>query len=593
MPHSVVQARTLRSTWAVLLSRILRLTMVPIFNFGCFRLAHGPEEVMVPMRDGVKLHTRIWRSAEEGKHPVVLTRGYSPGSERDAKKFNAAGYVYVGQSTRGHAASQGAHGAANRFFDDIEDGYDALTWISNQPWCDGQVAMYGKSYWGATQWLVAPKQHPNLKAIIPQVVATDAWKSGYRRNGVLTLAMTARGRAYEKKDWNRIDRIGWLNYFQHLPVYTLDEVVEGASQMGARKLWKDYVTHSSFDDYWKPITICSDGSDRKYEQIRIPVYLMGGWYDYYPGEAFTSYERLREVGATEEVRIIINPSDHLNQVVGDRDFGRHAEKDEIALATRWLDYVLKGIENGIKDEPPIRVFVMGTNEWRGEYEWPLARTKLTPYYFHSFDGSRTGWLSPDLPEDEVPTAYTYDPKDPVPTLGGNHSFSDTNILHIIRAGAVDQRPNESRRDVLVFTTPPLEEDTEVTGPVVINLYASSSAPDTDFTAKLLDVYPDGSAYNLTEGIIRARFREDLWGAPILLEPGKLYKYSLELLPTSNVFRRGHSIRVHLTSSNFPLWERNLNTGNDPAFDVTMEKAEQTIYHSQRYPSHIVLPIIPR
>jgi len=296
-------------------------------------------------------------------------------------------------------------------------------------------------------------------------------------------------------------------------------------------------------------------------------------------------------GATLEIRIVINPSDHLNRVVGDRDFGGHARKKEIALAIRWLDYVIKGSDNGIQNEPPIRIFVMGINKWRGEYEWPLARTRFTKYYFHSKNGARIGTLAPEKPGDEPPTTYVYDPGNPVLTLGGNHSFVGDNIPHLIRAGAVDQRPNETRSDVLIFTSDPLTEDTEVTGPIVIKLYAASSAKDTDFTAKLIDVYPDGTAYNLTEGIIRARFRDALWSPPKLLIPGKIYEYNLELLPTSNVFKIGHKIRVHLTSSNFPLWDRNPNTGNEQGLDSEMHPARQTIYHNEEYPSHILLPFV--
>jgi len=559
-----------------------------LLGFGCSK---RPQEVMVPMRDGVKLHTMIWKPAAEGSYPVVLTRGYWPG-RLAAPGFTKAGYVYVGQSTRGHGESEGPEGVRTRFFDDPEDGYDTLTWISQQPWCNGQIAMYGRSYWAATQWAVATEKHPNLKAIIPQNVG-ESFKHGYWSHGALTLAMTARGRAYGREDFEKIDRIGWLNYFRHLPLITLDEVVGGADDPGAAELWKDYIRHSTNDEYWQAKGMRIGGPDGKYRETTIPVYLMGGWYDYYPGSAFNGYQRLRELGATDEIRITVNPSDHLNRVVGDREFGSDAHKDEIAIAVRWLDHVLKGVDNGIQNEPPVRIFVMGANKWRNEHEWPLARTKFTKYYFRNPDGTRVGRLETSPPGDEPPTKYTYDPNDPVPTLGGNHSFCDLNIPDIIRAGAVDQRPNESRDDVLVFSTDPLTEDTEVTGPVSINLYAASTARDTDFTAKLIDVHPDGTAYNLTEGILRARFRESVFKPPKLLEPGKIYEYHLELLPTSNVFKKGHRIRVHLTSSNFPLWDRNPNTGNPQGLDAEVRPADQTVHHDSKYPSHILLPIIPK
>jgi len=548
------------------------------------------EEVMVPTRDGVRLQTVVWRPVTPGRYPVVLTRGYGPTGSAYSERFVKAGYVYVGQSTRGHGSSEGDQGVASRFFDDPQDGYDTLTWISEQPWCDGNIAMYGKSYWAATQWLAALEQHPNLKAIIPQVMNADIWQCVYRCNGALTLALTADSRAYGKEHREDVARLG-RNYFLHLPLITLDQTF-GSREKGASELWKRYVSHSTFDDYWQAISIRGDGKDGKYNRIRIPVYLMGGWYDYYAGAAFTSFQRLREVGATEEIRIVMNPSDHLNRVVGDRSFGENAAKDELGLAIQWLNYVLKGVDNGIPDEPPIKIFVMGVNEWRHEHEWPLARTSFTKYYLRSEDGKRIGRLSSDLPGEEPPITYTYDPNDPVPTLGGNHSFIDQGLAGLIRAGAVDQRPNEGRPDVLIFSTPPLQENLEVTGPVTVKLFAASTARDTDFTAKLIDVYPDGAAYNLSEGIIRARFRESVWQPPELLRPGRVYEYTLELQPTSNVFLAGHRIRVHLTSSNFPLWDRNPNTGNTQGMDAEVRVARQTIFHDRAHPSHILLPVIP-
>jgi putative CocE/NonD family hydrolase len=549
------------------------------------------EDAMVTMRDGIRLHTKVWRPLQPGRYPVVLSRGYGPTGPAYAGPLVNAGYIYVGQATRGHGSSEGAHGVAERYVADGRDGYDTLTWIAQQPWSDGNIAMYGKSYWAGTQWLAAVEQHPNLKAIMPQVMNADLWQCAYHCNGALSLALAAGGRAFDKSSSEDIGKFGWDRFFRHLPLISLDEVVPGKHEKGATELWKQYVSHSTFDDYWQAVSLRGDGQDGKYKKITIPVYLMGGWYDYYAGAAFTSFQRLREAGSTQDFRIVINPSDHLNRIPGDRDFGSEAAKDELALATRWLDYVLKGIENGVKDEPPIRIFVMGTNVWRSEREWPLARTRFTKYYFHAEDGSRTGRLDRHAPGGELQTSYSYDPDNPVPTLGGNHSVIDRNLAGIIRAGAVDQRANETRPDVLVFTGAPLAEDLEVTGPIRMVLYAASSAPDTDFTAKLIDVYPDGTAYNLTEGIIRARFRKSVWEDPELLVPGRIYEYTLDLHPTSNVFLSGHSVRVHLTSSNFPLWDRNLNTGHRPGMDAEIQVAQQTIYHDHLHQSHIVLPVI--
>ena len=325
-------------------------------------------------------------------------------------------------------------------------------------------------------------------------------------------------------------------------------------------------------------------------RVRIPVYIHDGWYDNYPAASFEILQTLKESGHAADLRILVDPTDHLGDVVGDRDFGDDPTRDRLDLAIRWLDYVVRGIDNGLKDEPPITIFVMGINQWRGEREWPLARTEFANYYLHAGE-SRHGSLDTMPPGDEPPSRYTYDPEDPVPTLGGNHSGPQDHP-EIIRVGALDQRPNWDRSDVLVFSTAPLEEDTEVTGPVRARLYAASSAPDTDFIVRLIDVYPDGTAYNLTEGIIRARFREGVWGPPRSLTPGEVYRYDIELQPTSNVFLKGHRICVHVTSSSFPLWDRNPNTGHPQGMDAEMRVAHQTVFHDSARPSHIVLPIIP-
>lgn len=540
----------------------------------------------VPMRDGTLLTTHVYLPDVDGSYPVVLERGYVPGMEENAYAFLDAGYAYVGQKARGDLNG-------NMFFPDAQDGYDCLEWVSQQTWCNGDIAMYGRSFHGGTQWLVAPEQHPNLKAIIPQNFNPDPWEKAYRDHGALALAHTARriyrtvatDNTHQATEFDNTDLIrefgGWDGFYRHLPLIDLDEAMTGSKN----NLWREYVGHDTYDDYWKAISVRD-----KFDKITIPVFIMGGWYDYYTGAAFNAYRNLREIGATPEIRIVINPANHYNHIVGDRDFGDSPDKDELLLATRWLDRVIKGEENGVEDEPRVSIFVMGENKWRGEDEWPLARTVFTNYYFRS-DGSRVGELSTQEPAGEPPTIYNYDPDDPVPTLGGNHSSPEDNP-EVIRVGPVDQRSIAERDDVLVFTTSPLAEDTEVTGPVAVTLWAATSGKDTDFIARLIDLYPDGTAFNLTEGIIRARFRESIWEEPKLLTPGEIYEYSLELLPTSNVFRKGHRISVHLTSSSFPMFDRNPNTGNEQCRDTEQQVAAQTIYHDAQYPSHIVLPVIP-
>ncbi|HGG60452.1 MAG TPA: CocE/NonD family hydrolase, partial [Gammaproteobacteria bacterium] len=453
---------------------------------------------MVRMRDGVRLETAIWLPRGDGPFPVVLTRGYRAGFGRDARRFNAAGYAYVGQSARGHSGSEGE---MKRFFPDAQDGYDTLTWISRQPWCNGDIAMYGKSFWAATQWLVAPLRHPHLKAIIPQNMNADIWQCGYRCNGALTLAMSATGRAYSRDDIGIIEKMGWRRYFSHLPLVTLDQVAGASVDPASRALWRDYVEHDRFDDYWAAISIRGDGKDGKYDRIDIPVLLMGGWYDYYAGAAFTSFDQLERRHPDVDHRIVIDATSHLNTIVGDRDFGKSAVKDEVGIAIRWLDAVLRGQRNGVESEPLIQVFTMGENRWHGYWRWPPKQARRQAWYL-----TPAGALRPDKPGTTTEARYRYDPADPAPTLGGNHSFIDEAAKEVLRPGPVDQRQVSARPDVLLFRSQPLTRDLRVTGPVTATLHAATSAPDTDFIVRLIDILPNGTQYNLTEGILRARFR---------------------------------------------------------------------------------------
>ena len=345
------------------------------------------ERLDVAVRDGYRLDTRVWKPSESGSHPVILERGYDPGIDEHAERFVRAGYVYVGQQTRGNLEG-------GMFRTDNVDGYDCLDWISAQPWCDGRIAMYGRSFMGATQWLVAPEQHPNLKAIVPQVVNPDLWERGYWDHGALQLSHVAR-RIYRTRvsadNTHKVAEFGgWDAFYRHLPLITLDETVVGVKN----RLWQEYVSHSQYGPYWSDVSTLD-----KFDRIRIPAYIHAGWYDNYPGALLKAYQRLREVGATPEIRVHVDPTDHMGDVVGDRDFGEEPKHPQIELAVRWLDYVVRGVDNGMRDEPRIVFLTMGSNQWRGESEWPLARTDFTKYYFHS-DGSRHGVLSPNAPCDE-------------------------------------------------------------------------------------------------------------------------------------------------------------------------------------------------
>jgi putative CocE/NonD family hydrolase len=356
--------------------------------------------------------------------------------------------------------------------------------------------------------------------------------------------------------------------------------------------WKDWIEHPGYDDYWKAIDV-----QDKWGEIAAPALNMGGWYDLYSADAFTNFNGLRQYGRTEESRrskLIVGPWPHrLSQSTktGDVDFGAGSQVDLDALEERWFDYWLKGIDNGIVDEPPLRLFIMGANQWRDEHEWPLARTDWQKWYLHSGGEANSvrgdGVLSRDRPRAEPNDSYVYDPLYPVQTMGGNNCCSPD----IVPWGPYDQRPVEMRHDVLCYTTEPLDADMEVTGPIKVVLYAATDGPDTDWTAKLVDVSPTGYAMNLCDGIVRARYRESRSNAT-LLTAGTVYEYEIEVGVTGNVFRRGHRVSIEVSSSNFPRFDRNLNTGNELGKDAEIRAAQQTVCHTVEYPSHILLPIIP-
>jgi putative CocE/NonD family hydrolase len=462
--------------------------------------------------------------------------------------------------------------------DDV-DGYDTMDWIMEQPWCNGDIAMYGRSFMAATQLLTAPEHHPNLRALVPQVINPTAWERGYWDHGALQLSHVAR-RIYRDMT-HKIDEYGgWDAFYRHLPLITLDTTVVGREN----KLWQEYVRHSEYGPYWADIS-----THEKIDQIEVPTYFHAGWYDNYPAALFRCFDVVDRAGKVDELRMHVGPTDHMGDVVGDRPFGDEAFQQQLEIAIRWLDYVVKGEDNGVADEPRITLFTMGVNEWRTADDWPPKNSDLVNFYFHS-DGSRHGLLSTDVPGDEPVSEYVYDPENPVPTLGGNHSGPQDHP-EIIRVGALDQRANWDRDDVLVFETPVLEQDTEVTGPIHATLFAATDGVDTDFIVRLIDVEPDGTAWNLCDGIIRTRFRKGIYDPPELLEPGEVFKYEIELLPTSNVFFKGHRIAVHVTSSSFPMYDRNLNTGHKVGMDTEMRVANQTVFHDQDRASHITLPIV--
>lgn len=544
--------------------------------------------VMIPMRDGVRLAADIYRPDDPGRFPVVVAR--TPYGKTNpehkygfaGKLFAGQGYIFVVQDVRGKFDSEGDY---YPYMTEDRDGHDTFEWAGQQEWSTGSVGTYGFSYWGSTQWLPAPLGSEYLKAMIPIVTGQNLYKRWiydgiFRYNDVLfwhygNTCKTSRS----------LKGINMERAIRHLPLIDADD--ELGVDLPAYNHW---ISNPVPGRYWDQIRV-----DDKVDKIQAPALIIDGWYDYYLDLALSDFIRMRTAGASEEARrsqIIIGPWTHTAvSKFDDVDFGAEANfMKQVKNMTRWYDYWLKGIENGVTDEGPVRLFVMGKNEWRTEEKWPLARARYTEYYLHSGGNanSRTGdgGLDTSAPEDEPPDTFTYDPDNPVPSVGG------TSIYGAAVAGPRDQREVETRPDVLVYTTPPLKEDIEATGPVSLVLYASSSAKDTDFMGKLVDVYPDGKAINIQAGMIRARFRKSL-SEPSFLEEGRIYKFYITVGSTSIVFKKGHRIRLEVSSSYFPEFGRNLNTGADIGMTAHILKADQTIYHDRGRPSYLLLPIIPQ
>ena len=544
--------------------------------------------VKVPMRDGVDLSADIYLPRAEGSFPTVLMRTpYSNNTDTMIEKGHLlanAGYVCVIQDCRGRWDSDGDYYP----FRDGNDGYDTQEWIGQQAWSNGKIGMAGGSYLGAVQWQSAPHRSQYLTCMAPRVICCDYFTGlvypggAFQLNVLMTWGMRTNGRTAQS-----IASHNWTEAFRNLPVGQLDEA-------SGRDLpfWKDWVEHATYDEYWDEMN-----DENRWDEIAAPALNMGGWYDLYAPHTFINFNGLRQHGRTPQARqsrLIVGPWPHALSTsprTGDIDFGAHSMVDLEALELRWFDYWLKDIDNGIVEESPLRLFIMGIDEWRDEHEWPLARTEWQRWHLRSHGNANTlrgdGRLSTGAPDSDATDHFVYDPIHPVQTVGGNNCCSP----HIVPWGPYDQRPVEMRGDVLCYTSDPLEADLEVTGPITVVLYAATDGPDTDWTAKLVDVAPSGYAKNLCDGVIRARFRESL-SNPSLLDAGKVYEYEIEVGVTGNVFRQGHCIRLEISSSNFPRFDRNPNTGHAFGVDTEMRSARQTIHHSREYPSHIVLPVIP-
>jgi putative CocE/NonD family hydrolase len=599
----------------------------------------GTKNVPIAMRDGVRLAADVYAPAKDGqpvpgRFPAILERTpyNKDGSANWARFFASRGYVAIAQDVRGRYASEGRWVPMR---DDVADGYDTAAWIGAQPWSDGGIGTVGTSYPGGTQHAMAIGNAPHLKAMIPVDAMSNFGRYGVRHNGafelrwfnwVLTLgnaAGTPNARAAAERAAADVAAAPALiemgaavrDYVRALPLRPGLTPLRFAPDYEAWLV--DAMRHGDYDDFWK-----NHGSsvvDHLAEYKDIPVLHTTGWYDSWGTQvANLNFVELRKAKKSLQ-KIYLGPWTHGGQTrsfSGDAEFGPEAALDFNAIRLRWFERWLKGADNGIDREAPVRIFVMGGGDahktpegrvfvggaWRDEREWPLARAVPTPYYLRE-----GGVLSPDTPgAAATPITYLFDPRDPVPTLGGNVSSEGVLMLR----GAIDQRcrtdvwlcrdtkPLSARNDVLVFQTPPLDRDVEVTGRVIVKLWASSSATDTDFTAKLVDVYPPsrdfpaGIDLNIGDSIVRGRYRMGP-GKAQPMAPGQAYEFTIEMYPTSLVFRKGHRIRLDISSSNFPRFDVNPNTGEPLNANRRWTIAENTVYLDAAHPSHIVLPVVPR
>jgi uncharacterized protein len=551
------------------------------------------------LRDGVTLRADIYRPQAEGRFPVLLQR--TPYDKNNGTTFGlkaaARGYVVIIQDVRGRYASEGEW---YPFLHESDDGYETVEWAAALPYSNGKVGMFGGSYVGATQMLAAIAHPPHLAGICPVVTASNyhegwtyqggAFEQWFNESWTSSLAQNTLDRQVSAET-NATKGVGELPLASY-PLFNFSEFRTSDLTGSLAPYFLDWLAHPSYDEYWKRWSI-----EDHYPDITVPVLSIAAWYDIFQGGSIRNYMGLRARAGSEAARkgqhLLVTIGGHAGngRKIGDVDFGSAAAQyDENEITLSWYDYLFQGAQNGFAGKA-VRIFVMGANQWREEDDWPLTRARSTRYFLHSEGRANSlrgnGALSTVAPAAEPSDHYEYDPANPAPTIGGPLCCDGVHL----EPGPRDQRPVEARDDVLVYSSAPFAQDVEVTGPVRVELYASSSAVDTDFSGKLVDVGPDGFAQNLTEGIIRARYR-DSPEKPGWLLPGQAYKFSLDLWSTSNVFRKGHTLRLEISSSNFPRFDRNLNTGGDPKTAEKYVSASNVIYHDSAHPSAILLPIVP-
>jgi putative CocE/NonD family hydrolase len=554
--------------------------------------------VAVVMRDGVTLRADVYRPAADGRYPVLLTR--TPYDRRGDIEVGPAlashGYVVVQQDVRGRYGSEGAF---DPFRNEAADGFDTIEWAAALPYANGKVGMFGGSYVGATQMLAASSHPPHLVAIHPNVTASDYYEGWTYQGGALMQWFTsswATGLAEDTLQRRLADGSTPEKWVEAVPLasYRLLDPPPAAELAPYQREW---LAHETSDAYWRAVRV----KDR-YGDMDVKALHQAGWHDIFSKGSIENYVGMRARAATPEARagqrLIVGPWGHTATLaggkVGDVSFGESARIDGFEMLRKWADWSLKGEANEYASGPPVRLFIMGDNVWRDEQDFPLARARATRYYLHAAKGANSasgdGRLTTAAPRQEPPDRYRYDPANPVRTIGGRLCCGKT--TGAFHPGPADQRPSESRADVLVYSTGPLAADTEVTGFITAEIWAATSAADTDFTAMLVDVDPTGYARYLADGILRGRYRASTERAEPLV-PGRIEKYTIDLGATGNVFKAGHQLRLYVSSSNFPRFDRNLNTGEPVATGTRMLTADQVVYHDAAHPSALILPVVPK
>jgi len=575
----------------------------------------------VPMSDGTMLATDVYMPEGDGPFPVVMMRnpyarvfggGCFIGFGASMAVYAENGYVGIHQEVRGTNRSEGTF---NPMFQEASDGYDAIEWAGTQSWSNGKVGLTSGSYLGLTQWQPATLTPPHLAAMAPGITSSDYHDNWTYVNGAFDLwfAQSWVGLAFVPDAMRRhfeatglspdkIDKR--VNDFT--ATYNSDLLTEWVWQLpmssfSVFRKWApyyyDWLDHPTYDAYWAAIDV-----ETRYSNVTVPTLNTGAWYDIFQVGTVRNFQGMRSQGGSEVARagskLVMSCCGHAG-TSGAISWGPNSTTPDPTLEMRFFDHYLKGMDNGIDEEPAVQLYVLvppdtgteGSGFWIEADEFPLQDTQIMKYYLGSGGSANTrfgdGVLITQPPNDDAADRFVYDPRDPVPTIGGNMCCNDS-----LPNGAHDQSAIEEREDVLVYTSELLTEDLAVIGTVIVKLWATSSAPDTDFTAKLVDVHPDGFSHNVLDRIVRARYRNGSKSQPSLIKPGQAYEYTIELGNTATMFKAGHKIRIEISSSNFPHYDRNPNTGHPIGQDAKLRTAMQTILHDATHPSCIELPVVP-